>query len=137
MSFVRNLAFFKFHYVSINSKTGCYGHPVWKPFKFHYVSINSDYGCKAIKQIRVFKFHYVSINSNEEMGGEEIRRVFKFHYVSINSIIPECLFLLHLPLNSIMFLLIHLLWLFHNHTNKTLNSIMFLLIQWSVRALWM
>ena len=55
--------YFKFHYVSINSKIDAGEFIVFRDFKFHYVSINSNFTYARGGTLNLFKFHYVSINS--------------------------------------------------------------------------
>ena len=61
-------------------------------FKFHYVSINSD--SETVEEethVLSFKFHYVSINSEMFQLLKNGMENFKFHYVSINSVkITNC-----------------------------------------------
>ena len=54
----------------------------YSSFKFHYVSINSRTHISCKRSFFNFKFHYVSINSQQIARSHDLP-AFKFHYVSI------------------------------------------------------
>ena len=158
----KKLKNFKFHYVSINSRSA-----VWETCRestlnsimFLLILLELNQKKTLILPLNsimfllipavtkndgydngFFKFHYVSINSHPRTTWTFWNLwIFKFHYVSINSYWNH----LHqfdplMSLNSIMFLLILVAVWYGIVTINTLNSIMFLLIllfTWRVIAL--